>query len=246
MAHVQVHDESVELDSPMLVEGLPGVGLVGKIAADHLVQALDMTHYASCHCDGLPEVAVYGEDDSTVKAPVRVYADEENDLLVLQSDVPVSPSAAKDFAGCVTGWFQERNVTPLYLSGLPREKKEGIPELYGVATGTADGLLADHDIGLPTETGFVSGPTGALLYEAERVGLDSLGLVVESNKNFPDPEAARIVLVEAILPLTGVSVDTDALVEQAEDISDAREQLAKRMQEAEDESSQAQPTGMFQ
>lgn len=245
MAHVQVHDEGIELESPTLVEGLPGVGLVGKIAVDHLVKTLGMAEYATCHCDGLPEVAVFQEGESTYRPPVRVYADAERDLLALQSDVPVSPSAAEEFAGCLTGWLEDVGATPLYLSGLPAEKDD-VPALYGVASGGGRDVLDEHDIDPPTQSGIISGPTGALLHEAGRTGGDAIGLVVESNQDFPDPEAARVLLLEGIGPIAGVDVETDRLVEQAEEISQAREQLAQQMEQATDESSKAQPMGMYQ
>jgi len=246
MARIEVRaDSGVDLSEPVLVEGLPGVGLVGKIAADHLVEAFDMTEYAVCRCDGLPRVAVYHEDDRGVRSPVRLYADGERDLLVLQSDVPVSPAAATEFAGCVTGWLAEQEVLPLYLSGLPGER-EGDPDLYGVGVGRGTGLLAAQDIDTPPESGLVSGPTGALLAEAEAAGLDAVGLVVGANKGFPDPGAARELLERAIAPLAGVEVDTDRLVEQADRVAAAREDLARRMQEADEESSRAQPLGMYQ
>jgi uncharacterized protein len=244
MAQIEVVRD-MELESPVLIEGLPGVGLVGKIAADHLVRAFDMDHYASCHCEGLPKVAAYREDDPAVRPPVRIYADEGRDLLVLQSDVPVSPERATAFSTCVTGWLVEEDVTPIYLSGLPAEK-DGVPEMYGISTGDGDALLAEHDIAQPPESGLVSGPTGALLSEASQADLDSLGLIVQANKQFPDPEAARVLIVEGIEPIADIEVGTDTLVEQAEEISQARANLAKQMQQAEDESSQAQPLGMYQ
>jgi uncharacterized protein len=245
MAQIAVHREDVELDTPTLVEGLPGVGLVGKIAADHLVDSLNMTHYATCHCDGLPEVAVFRDGRTEYEPPVRVYADADSDLLALQSDVPVSPGVAEEFAGCLTGWLADLGATPLYLSGLPAEKTD-VPELCGVAHGDAATLLDEHGIDSPTQDGVISGPTGALLYQARRDGLDAVGLVVESNPNFPDPAAARVVLTHGVGPIAGVSVETDDLVEQAEEITAAREELARRMQEAGQESSSAQPMGMYQ
>lgn len=60
MAHIAEHTD-LDLESPLLVEGLPGVGLVGKIATSHLVDHFGMEEYASCHCDGLPRAAVYEE-----------------------------------------------------------------------------------------------------------------------------------------------------------------------------------------
>jgi uncharacterized protein len=245
MAHIDVTDDELELDSPTLVEGLPGAGLVGKIAADHLVSELDMTYYAAVYCDGLPPVAVYRGEDSTLRPPVRVYAAAEEDLLVLQSDVPVSPSSAPDFANCLTDWLADNDAFPTYLSGLG-DQKEGTPEVYGVYTGAGEARLDDAGIVPPADGGVVSGPTGALMYRAERVGLDSVGLVVECDEGFPDPEAARALVDAGIEPLTGIGVDTESLVNQAEDIREARERLAQRMQQAGDESSEAQPLRMFQ
>jgi uncharacterized protein len=71
-------------------------------------------------------------------------------------------------------------------------------------------------------------------------------LIVESDPRFPDPEAARVLLVEGIEPLAGVEVDTDDLVDRGEEIREAKERLAKRMQEGGDESTQARPLGMYQ
>jgi uncharacterized protein len=246
MAHIEAQ-QPVELDEPVMIEGLPGVGLVGKIAADHLVETFDMTYYAACRCDGLPDVAAYGENDRSVKPPVRIYADEDRDLLALQSDVPVSPAAATEFAGCIVGWLADNEVFPIYASGLPDTNTKGdVPALYGVGTSDGGDTLATHDIDPPDETGLISGPTGALVAESARLGLDGAALVVEANQQFPDPEAARKLLVGGIGPIAGIEVDTDVLVEQAERIADARENLAQQMQQADDESTRAQPVGMFQ
>jgi uncharacterized protein len=248
MASVTVVAEDVSLDEPTLVEGLPGVGLVGKIATDHLVETFDMTYYASIDCDGLPRISVYEESSRDLRPPVRLYADEERDLVALQSDVPVSASASSDFSSCINDWLEDHDATAIYMSGLPNQKEaDEIPSLYGVASGDAGDRLDEQDIDLPTERGAVSGPTGALLHEAGARHLDALGLIVESDPQFPDPEAARILIEHGIGPLTGIDVGTDDLVDRAEEITEQKEQLAQRMQEAEsDESSQAQPLRMFQ
>jgi uncharacterized protein len=246
MARIQVVEEDLELDSPTLVEGLPGAGLVGKIAADHLADEFEMTYYAALHCDGLPQIAVYEGDSSELRPPVRLYADESMDLVVLRSDVPVSPTQVTEFASCVTGWLDANDVFPVYLSGLAKEK-EGTPELYGVATGDGEAELDDAGIVPPRGGGMVSGPTGALLHRAVETGLDSVGLIVQTNPRFPDPEASRAILEHGIGPIADVDVNTDRLVEKAGEIQDAREQLAERLREMDqDGSTQAQPIRGFQ
>ncbi|WP_299236692.1 proteasome assembly chaperone family protein [Natronomonas sp.] len=246
MSRVQIHADHIDLDEPVLVEGLPGAGLVGKIAADYLVETLEMECYGAFHCEGLPRVAVYEGDSSAVRPPVRLYADEATDLVVLQSDVPVSPTQASEFAGCVTGWVESNGAFPLYLSGLP-EDKTGTPELYGIATGDAESTLDDAGIVPPRGGGMVSGPTGALLHRATEVGLDAVGLIVQTEAQFPDPEAARTILVHGVGPIAGVEIDTDRLVERAEEIQEAREELSEQLQEVDsDKSTQAERIRGFQ
>ncbi|MFC4356523.1 proteasome assembly chaperone family protein [Halobium salinum] len=247
MAHIDVLDEGLALDAPYLVEGLPGVGLVGKIAADHLVEEFEMTHYANVLCDGLPRVAVYQEGDADLRPPVRLYADEERGLVVLQSDVPVHPQAATEFAECIDGWLDEHSVVPIYLSGIGREKDEEPPVLYGVASGEGHDLLSEAGVDAPAETGVVTGPTGALMNHAIQERRTAVGLIVESDPQFPDPEAARKLITDGIGPLAGVDAPTEDLVEHAEEIRDAKQRLAQRMGDGEQaESTQAKPLGMYQ
>lgn len=245
MANIDIVNEEIEPAGAMLVEGLPGVGLVGKIVADHLISTHEMDYFAGVHCKGVPQTAVYRGERSELRPPVRLHADEDGNLLVLQSDVPISPSEATEFAACITGWIESNDITPLYLSGLP-DQSDNAPELYGVATGNGSELLDEAGIVPPEDGGLISGPTGALVYHACRNELDGVGLIVETNPQFPDPEAARVMLEGGIEPLTGIDVNTDDLVKQAEEIQETREQLAQRMHQGDDESSQAEPIRMFQ
>jgi len=246
MARISMVDESITLDRPVLVEGFPGVGLVGKIAADHLVEAHDMRHYANVHCEGLPEVAVYRESDPALTTPVRLYAAPESGLVVLQSDVPVNPKAATTFADCLAGWFDETGTFPVFLSGRPSERDSEPPGLYVVTAGDGGERLADADIDDPPESGLVSGPTGAMLADALEHGRDAAGLIVESDPQFPDPEASRTLIVDGIDPIAGTETPTDGLVDQATEIRDAKKQLAEQMRRATEESSQAEPLKMYQ
>lgn len=205
-----------------------------------------MEYYGALLCEGLPRVAVYEGSSPDLRPPVRLYADEARHLVVLQSDVPVSPKQASEFANCVTGWIDANDAFPLYLSGLA-EEKDDVPKLYGVATGDGETVLDEAGITPPMDGGLVSGPTGALLHRAVETGLDSVGLIAQTDPRFPDPEAARVVLEQGIGPIADIDVSTDRLIEQADEIQAAREQLAKRLQDMDrDESTQAQPIRGFQ
>jgi uncharacterized protein len=249
MARVRVESEP-SVDSPALVEGLPGVGLVGKITTDHLVDTFDMDYVASIECEGVPPVAIYDDARRSALPPVRLYADDERNLLALQSDVPISRQASVDFADCFTGWLEDWDTTPLFLSGLPDEDRDPstVPDVFGIATGDPSAQrLDDTDIDTPPERGLIGGPTGALINNAAANGIDAAGLVVESDPQFPDPAAAKRLIEHAVEPLADIDVPTDDLVDRAEEIREQKKRLAKAMQEAGDEeSTQAKPMRMFQ
>lgn len=247
MSHV-VKTRDPDLDDPYLVEGLPGAGLVGTIAVDHLTKELDMEVVATCECDGIPDVAVFDEEDRGVEAAVRVVADDDHDLLALVSHVPVSPNEAACFARCLVDWIEDVGATPILLSGLGDDDRDGgESSLYGVATGGIGGQLDGLDVPPPARSGQVSGPTGALLDETRRRDLPALGVIAEADTRFPDPAAARSVVEEVVAPLAGVDISSEALIDQAEEIKQAKRELAEQLGEASgDESSRAITTGMYQ
>ncbi|MFP9193406.1 proteasome assembly chaperone family protein [Natronosalvus vescus] len=246
MSQIRLQDGAADLENPVLVEGFPGVGLVGKIATDHLIDQLDMRYYASIHCDGLPQVGIYREGEPIVHPPVRLYVSEPDDVLALQSDIPIGAQALEPVADCLTSWIDSHEATPLYLSGLPAEH-DGNPSIFGIATGGGRDLLDGHSIGTPPEDGVVSGPTGALLNRSTERGSDSVGLVVECSPQFPDPQAASVLLEDGVCPIADVDVDVGELLNRAAEIREKREAFAQRMREmGEAESTQAQPLRMYQ
>lgn len=245
MAHIHVVDDDIELNTPTLVEGFPGAGLVGKIAADHMVEVLDLTHYANVHCEGIQKVAVYDEGTAKLASPVRLYASEDGELLVLQSDVPIKPEAATEFAHCFAPWL-ENNALPLFIAGIPSKQRSTPPKLFGVGSGDGVQVVDDAGLDTPGERGVVSGPTGALLSHAIENDLAAVGLIVEADPRFPDPIAAKTVLQEGVEKITGIDVSVDVLESHAEQIQQAKERLAKQMQDADQSSSEAKPLRMFQ
>lgn len=244
MAQISVV-EDVELTDPVVVEGFPGVGLVGSIAVSHLIETYEMVHYANVHCEGLPRVATYESSDPSLTTPVRLYADPEHDVVALRSDVPVTPDAAVEFVDCFAGWLNEANAMPIYLSGIGRETDEEQPGLYGVATGNAESSLSDAGIDDPPESGVVAGPTGALLADALERGIRSVGLIVESDPKFPDPTAARVLIEKGIDPIADLDTATSELTDRAAEIRDAKQQFAQQLESGE-ASARAEPLRGFQ
>lgn len=238
---------AADLDTPTLVEGLPGVGLVGKIAADFITEELGLTEYAELRSEDLPPVAVFEDGDRELKSPVRVFVDESCDLLVLQSAVPFNVLDERQFVKGVTAWIDEQDATPIYIAGIPTERDPGdTPEMYGIASGDGAALLDDAGVQPPTASGVVQGPGGVLLREAKKRDVDAVGLLVESDPRFPDPHGAQRVIDHGIEPLADIEVDTQRLTDEAEQIVEQREEMVRKLEQAEDGGTRVSTRGMFQ
>ena len=82
--------DGIGLKNPVFIEGLPGIGHVGKLVADHLVNELDTTKVIEIYSHYFPP-QVMVEEDGMIKMPNNeVYAFKSNgdtpDLLILVGD----------------------------------------------------------------------------------------------------------------------------------------------------------------
>lgn len=237
-------EEDIDLEDPYLVEGFPGIGLVAKIAADHIVRQLDMDLYAEIYSEETSSVTVF-DGDGSLRSAVRVYASEKENLLVLKSDAPVS-SDASELMQDLNEWMQEEGIQPVYQLGVPVNQKPQEPKVKGVYTGDAEKTVKNTGLQEPDGFGIVAGPTGGLLERALEMDLGAVGLTVEADPQFPDPLAAKKLIDQGVKPITGIEIDTRELKESAEEIRERKKQLAQQIQEAEDhEKSQAYPSEMY-
>ena len=60
--------ERPQLDHPVLIEGLPGVGNVGKLAAEHLIEELKLRKFAELFSKYLPPQVMVGDEGRVANA----------------------------------------------------------------------------------------------------------------------------------------------------------------------------------
>ena len=54
--------EEVELNNPISIEALPGVGHVGKLVADHMIDELNATKFAEIYSPTFPPQVLVGDE----------------------------------------------------------------------------------------------------------------------------------------------------------------------------------------
>ena len=87
-------EEEVSSKSPVILEGFPGIGLVGNIVATQIASELKMTQIGTIESRLFPPITVLF--DGLTHAPVRIYEDPQNNFIVVLSDILIHPMIAYD------------------------------------------------------------------------------------------------------------------------------------------------------
>ena len=79
--------EKPELEDPVLIEGLPGIGFVANIAALHLIRELKANLFAEIRCSSFQDFALTAENGQTRYPINELYyhkgREGERDLIIL-------------------------------------------------------------------------------------------------------------------------------------------------------------------
>lgn len=225
------------LKDPILVEGLPGVGHVGKLVADHLVEELKAEKVIEIFSPHFPPQVMVQEDGTIKQVRNEIYAfhgqNGQPDLLLVVGDYQ---SATNEGHYELTGIFldiaQEFGVKRIYaLGGYGTGQFVDKPTVLGAANNVAlveemkqyDVVFQENEPG-----GGIIGVSGLLLGLGGLRGIDSVCLMGVTSGYLVDPKSAQEVL-RVLCKALNIEVDTQALQERAKEM----EKIVGKLQEME-------------
>jgi len=117
-SEVYVIAKKPESSNPVIVEGFPGVGLVGNIASQQVIDELDMQYVGAVNSRHFPPVAVLMEGRVTM--PIRIYESPKNELIVIVSDIPIPPGISYTVSKTLVDWAKSVNAREIVsIAGMP-------------------------------------------------------------------------------------------------------------------------------
>jgi uncharacterized protein (TIGR00162 family) len=216
-----------DLKDPVLIEGLPGVGNVGKLAAEHLIDELKAEKFADVYSKHFPPQVLVG-DNGVAKLVnnelffIKAQDDDSEDLILLVGDYQgMTPDGQYELASRVLDVAKEFKVKMIFtLGGYGMGKVIKEPRVLGATT--SDDLvekMKSFGITFPKgEPGSgIVGASGLLLGLGKIMGIDSVCLMGETSGYFADPKAATAVL-EVLTKVLKVKVDFKELEIKAKEI----------------------------
>jgi uncharacterized protein len=222
------------LVDPILIEGLPGIGQVGKLVAEYMIHMLSAEKIGEIHSIYFPPQVVL-EEDGLARLPrneLFLYRQEgKRDVLFLVGDhQSTSGEGHYILADCYCDIAEELKVKQIYtLGGFgvghlvngPRvlgavNKKELRPPLE------AAGVTFDRD----EPGGGIVGAAGLILGLSAPRGIDAVCLMGETSGYLVDPMAAASVL-SVLSKLIDLPVDPTKLNDRAAEMEKAIESMVE-------------------
>src|SRR3989344_4510878 len=120
--------EKVNLKNPIVIEGFPGIGMVGPIAASFLAGRPCMRLVGTISSTHFPPIAAI--HDYKPVSPARIYACEDHNMLVLFSEFVIPAEIVLPLARELIDFAKSKKAKAIYsLAGiaveLPSQKLHG-------------------------------------------------------------------------------------------------------------------------
>jgi len=224
--------EKPKLDNPILVEGLPGVGNVGKLAAEHLANSLGAKKFASIFSKHLPPQVLIGDDGVVRLVSNDIYYHKSKsspDLIILVGDYQgTSQEGQYDLASHIIDVLEEFGGNTIYtLGGWSVGKIVMSPRVLGAAS-NKDMVKKLKNTGVEFSrdepAGGIVGAAGLLIGLGQLKDMDAACLMGETSGYFSDPKSAQAVL-EALGKLLDIQIDFTELEAHTKEIEDLTSKL---------------------
>ena len=234
---VVVFKEKPVLREPILVEGLPGVGNVGKLAAEHLVDQLKAVKFAEMFSKFFPPQILVNDAGTIRLVSNEIFyvqrPDANNDIVIMTGDYQgLTPDGQYELSDKTLKIAKDLGAKRIFtLGGYGLGKMIEKPRVLGAAT---DIELVEEmkNFGVTFSKGEpgsgIVGASGLLLGLGNLYGMRSVCLMGETSGYFVDPKGAQAVL-EVLAKILGVKIDFTELETKAQQI----DQITSKLREAE-------------
>ena len=228
MTSIKVLDKP-KLNNPLLIEGLPGVGNIGRVAVGYMISELKAKRFAHLYSEHFfPFVML--QDNYEIKLLknefyyIKAKKKGQRDLVLLVGDCQsLSPNGHYDVIESILDFAQKLGVKEIVtIGGLATGDMEEKPKVLGSVT---DKELTTKYKGYGIEftagekVGYIVGAAGLLLGLGKERGIKGLCLLGETS-GFPivtDPKAAEAVL-NSVKKMLHLNLDMSKLEDRVKEM----------------------------
>jgi uncharacterized protein len=229
-------EKKPKLKNPILIEGLPGIGNVGKLAVEHLIEVTKAKKFAELYSKDFPP-QVFINSDGTIKLVnnefyyLKARKKNQKDLVFLTGDYQgLSAQGQYELAQSILDVAEDIGVKFLFTLGgygLGHEIKE--PKVLFATTHKhlVKSMKQYGAVFRKNEPGGgIIGASGLLLGLGRLRGFEGTCFMGETPGYLVDPKSAKAVL-KILIKITNLDVDLSRLEEKAKEIEYIAQQLTE-------------------
>jgi len=220
-------------NEPILIEGLPGIGQVGKLVAEYMIHQLGAEKIGEIHSIYFPPQVILDENGLArlARNELFLYHTETKDILFLVGDhQSTSNEGHYILADQYCEIAEELHVSRIYtLGGFGVGHLVNEPRVLGaVNRAELRGEIESAGVTFNRDEpgGGIIGAAGLMLGLSALRGIDAVCLMGETSGYIVDPMAAASVLA-VLSKLSGVPVDPTKLNDRAAEMEKAIESMVE-------------------
>lgn len=192
--------EQIESANPVLIEGLPGLGLVGKIAIRYLIKQLNAKRIAHLYSPHFPYFVLVNKKGNVrlLRGTFYFWKNPKgaNDLIFFTGDSQSQTIEGQyEIADSMLDFSQNHGVKTIVTIGGYRMEAKEKPKVYIAAT--SKGILkkaVQSGATLSSSGSPIVGTAGLILGLSRFKKINAICLLGETRGYLPDPLAAKSVL----------------------------------------------------
>lgn len=228
MIEIVLHDTNTNLKGYTLIEGFPGAGLVGPMAASYMIEKLEMRSIGHIESDLFPPIAAV--HDGIPMHTARIYADNKNKLVVVLSEFTIPQSVIYQLANELLSFVRKNGISKVIsIGGMPSQKPGPIayvisPQADLVKKAVKSGLKSVNE-------GVIAGVSALLITGARDFQIPTIDLLVEVNPLIMDPKYAQTA-IEGLHKLIGLEIDLSELQKESKEVESRVRDMMKKAKES--------------
>jgi hypothetical protein len=229
--------KGLKLNRPILVVGLPGIGNVGKLVAEHLKREFKAERIGTIYSPHFPHQVVMLKNGGVRIVNNRFYLIKAkkvggNDIVILTGDAQaVSPEGQYEVNARIVDFFKNGLGGRLIYTIGGYSLGEAIPSkprVFGNASGkNVVDMFKGTDVIFGKSKGIIWGSAGLIVAFAKMQKIDAVCLMGETSFLDVDASAAKAVIIQLAKRL-GLNVDTANLDRIIESTAKAVRELERQ------------------
>lgn len=240
-----VEKKPLNLNGFTLIEGFPGMGLVGTISAKYLTEKLDFSEVG--FVDSAIFVPIIRVHNGLPVHPSRIYVNQKKKLVLLISEQIIPQLFTERLAKAVVEWIKQKKIAQVIsLSGIRAlPSKEGKEIVYGIASDEASKkMLKKYNVQVIKE-GITSGVTALILLGLKDNKIDAFSLM--GNVQIAADYKAASSILEKLSEMLSLNIDTKPLKKEAKETKKALLEHLKNLKQNQTETTkfEADQTPMY-